>query len=36
MFILTIIEKIKETRTNFSQGKCNSLINNDKLSRNES
>ena len=36
MFILTIIETIKETRLNFSQGKCNSLINNDKLSRNES
>ena len=35
MFILTIIEKIKETRINFSQGKCNSLINNDKLSKNE-
>ena len=36
MFILTILEKIKETRLIFFSRKCNSLIKNGKLSKSES
>ena len=36
MFLLRILEKVKETRLKFSQKKCNSIINNGKLSRKES
>ena len=36
MFIWTILEKIKETRLKFSQGRITDFIKDDKLSRNES
>ena len=36
MFVLTILEKIKEASIKYFSRKCNSFINNNKLSRSES